>query len=151
MKPKRYKLKKIITLIAIAVSVSILYIQEKSWFTAEKPTIKNIILEVYKSDDYLSAIYKNASAKICITITKVSSASRVTVWSKTFDPLQLKQYPAFGDALSQKLAIDNVFDGREHLEIRYTISYYSNGSVLEMENDVLLSKGTKDGTLTIAI
>lgn len=151
MKPKRYKLKKAITLIAIAVSVSIFCVQEKSLFTTEKPTIKNIIFEVYKSDDYLSAIYKDVSAKICITITKVSPGSRVAVWSKTFDPLQLKQYPSFCDALSQKLAIDNVFDRREHLEIRYTISYYSNGSVLEMKSDVVVSKGTKEGTLTIVI
>jgi hypothetical protein len=87
----------------------------------------------------------------CVTITKVNHNSRVTVWTKTFDPLQLKQYPSLEDALLQKVAINNVFDSREHLEIRSTVSYYSNGSVLEIEDGVLVSKGITGGTLIISI
>jgi hypothetical protein len=151
MKSKLYKLKKAITLIAIAVAVSIFCMQEKNWFIFEKPIIKNVNLEVYKSNDYSSAIYNDASAKICITITKVSCKSRIIVWTKTFDALQLKQYPSFEDALLQKVSIANVFDGREHLEITSTVSYYANGSVLEIQDGVLVSKGTTGSKLTITI
>ncbi|HRH59236.1 MAG TPA: hypothetical protein PL045_01635 [Chitinophagaceae bacterium] len=144
-------MKKVITFIAIAVSVSYFCIQDQSGFAFEKPIIKNISLEVYKSNDYSSAIYKDATAKICITITKVSHGSRIIVWNKTFDALQLKQYPSLADALLQKVSINNVFDNKEHLEVLCTISYNSNGGLLEIHNGVLLSKGITDGKLVIQI
>lgn len=144
-------MKRAITLITIAVSVWVFCMQTKSWFASEKPVIKNVSLEVYKSNDYLSAIYNNATAKISVTITKVSNCSRVIVWNKTFDALQLKQYPSMEDALLQKVVVGNVFDNREHLEIYSTVSYYANGSLLEIKGGVLLSKGATDGTLTISI
>lgn len=144
-------MRKVITLIAIAVSVSYFCIQEQSWFVFEKPIIKNINLEVYKSNDYSSAIYNDATAKVCITITKVSRNSRIIVWNKTFDTLQLKQYPSLSSALSQKIAIKDVLDDSEHLEIVGTVSYYSKGSVLEIRDGVLLSKGTRNGKLIISI
>ena len=144
-------MKRAITLIAIAVSVSAFCIQEKTWFAPERPIIKNVNLEVYKSNDYLSAIYNDATAKISITITKVSRNSRMIVWNKTFNALQLKQYPSLEDALLQKVAIDNVFDNKEHLEVRCTISYNSKGGLLEIHNGVLVSKDVTDGTLIIQI
>lgn len=144
-------MKRAITLIAIAISVSVFWIQEKNWFASEKPIIKNVNLEIYKSNDYSSAIYKDATAKICITITKVNNRSRTIVWNKTFGALQLKQYPSLEDALLQKVAINNVFDNKEHLEVRCTISYNSNGGLLEIDNGVLVSKGTTEGALIIQI
>lgn len=135
----------------IAAVVSICSIQEKNWFTSERPITKNITLEVYKSNDYLSAIYKDAFAKICVTITKVSHDSRVVVWTKTFDALQLKQFPSLEEALFHKVVINNVFDGREHLEIHSIISYYTNGSLLEIQDGAFVSKGTTDSTLIISI
>lgn len=144
-------MKRAITLIAVAVFVSVICVPEKSWFTPEKPIIKNVSLEVYKSNDYLSAIYNNATAKISITITKVSNHSRIVVWNKTFDALQLKQYPSMRDALLQKVVISDVLDNREHLEVVSTVSYYANGSVLEIKDDLLLSKEATDGILTIPI
>ena len=151
MKLKRYKLKKAITLITIAISISLFFIQDTNWLAPEKAISKNFNLEVYKSNDYLSAIYNDATAKICITITKVRHDSRIIVWNKTFDAIQLKQYPLFEDALLQKVAINNVFDNKEHLEVFYTICYNSNGAILEIQNGILVSKGTTDSTLTISI
>lgn len=151
MKLKQYKLRKVIMHVAAAISILILYIQADSRFVPEKPIVKNINLKIYKSSGYLSNIYNDASAKICITITKVGRSSRVTVWAKTFGALQLKQYPSIEDALLQKVAIKGVFDRMEHLEIRSTVSYNANGNVLEIKEGVLLSKGTTDGTLTIPI
>lgn len=144
-------MKRTITFIAIAISVLAFCMRERSRFTYEKPIIKNINLEVYKSNDYLSAIYNDASAKIYVSITKVSGNTRLTVWSKTFDAIQLKQYPSLEGPLSQKIAIKNVFDSKEHLEILSTVSYYSKGSVLEIKDGVLVSKGTTGGTLVIEI
>lgn len=151
MKSKQYKHKIAITLIAIVAVVSICFIQQKDWFTYEKPILKNVSLEVYKSNDYSSAIYKNATARVCITITKVSSKSRTIVWNKTFDAIELAQYPSLNEAVMEKVSINNVFDEKEHLEIRSTVSYYANGSVLEIKEGVLLPKGITDGTLTIPI
>jgi hypothetical protein len=144
-------MKRAITFITMAVSVSVFCIKEKSWFATEKPIVKNVSLEVYKANDYLSAIYNNATAKISITITKVSNRSRTIVWNKTIDALELKQYPSLEDALMQKVVISDVFDDTEHLEIVSTLSYYSNGSVLKIREGLLLSKEATNGILTIAI
>lgn len=151
IKSKRYKMKRAITLITIAVSVSVFCIREKSRFASEKPIIKNVSLKVYKSNDYLSAIYNNATAKISVSITKVSNRSRTIIWNKTFDALQLKQYPSMEDSLLQKLVISDVYNEREHLEIVSTVSYYANGSLLEIREGLLLSKEAADGILSIPI
>ncbi|MEP7319188.1 MAG: hypothetical protein ABI921_10610 [Panacibacter sp.] len=144
-------MKNAITLVAIAIFISLFFIQQKSLFASEKPIVKNINLEVYKSNDYLSAVYNDATAKISITITKVSHRSRIIVYNKGFDALQLKQYPVLEDALLQKVAINNVFDNKEHLEVRCTISYNSNGGLLEIHHGALVSKGITGSTLIIQI
>ncbi|QEC66141.1 hypothetical protein FRZ67_02030 [Panacibacter ginsenosidivorans] len=151
MNLKRYKYKKATILIAIAGLISVLCIQAKSWSVTEKPVVKKFNLEVYKSNDYLSAIYNDATAKVSISITKVSRHSRTTIWNKTFDALQLKQYPLSEDALFQRVVINNVFDSKEHLEIHSTVSYYANGGILEIEDGVLVSKGATDSTLIIPL
>jgi hypothetical protein len=144
-------MKKLHIILTIFVSLLVFYLQVVDGIISEKPTTKNLNLEVYKSNDYSSAIYNDASAKICITITKVSRKSRITIWTKTFDAIQLKQYPSIENPLLQKVAIANVVDSKEHLEILSTIMYYNNGSVLEIKDGALLSKGAKGGTLIILI
>ena len=151
MKNIRFKFKKAIILIAAAISVTIFSVREKGWLVSEKPIVKNVNLKVYRSSGYLSPIYKDVTAKICVTITKVSHNSRAVVWSETFDPLQLREYPSVDQALLKKVAINDVFDGREYLELRSTVSYNVNGNIVEIGDGVLVSKGVSGGTLIIQI
>ena len=139
------------TVVLVAAALAIFHTQVAAWIAPEKPVSKSISLEVYKADDYSSAIYNDASAKLQVTVTKVSGKNRTIVWDKTFDALQLRQYPSLKNAISQKVVIGNVFDSKEHLEVIYTLTYNSKGNVLEMQNGVLVSKGNPGGKLTISI
>lgn len=147
-------MKKYITVAAavmIFAGIAIFHTQLKDLVTSEKPVSKSISLAVYKASDYLSAVYNDASAKLRVTVTKVRGNTRTVVWDKTFNALQLKQYPTLRNALSQKIIINNILDNREHLEVDYTLTYVSKGNVLQMHNGVLVSKGTNEGTLHISI
>ena len=139
------------TVVLVAAALAIFHTQVAAWIAPEKPVSKSISLEVYKADDYSAAIYNDASAKLRVTVTKVSGKNRTIVWDKTFDALQLRQYPSLKNAISQKVVIGNVFDSKEHLEVIYTLTYNSKGNVLEMQNGVLVSKGNPGGKLTISI
>ena len=139
------------TVVLVAAALAIFHTQVAAWIAPEKPVSKSISLEVYKADDYSAAIYNDASAKLRVTVTKVSGKNRTIVWDKTFDALQLRQYPSLKNAISQKVVIGNVFDSKEHLEVTYTLTYNSKGNVLEMQNGVLVSKGNPGGKLTISI
>lgn len=138
--------------VALVISaVAIFHTQVVAWLTPEKPVSKSINLQVYKGNDYMSAVYNDAFAKLHVTVTKVSGKSRTIVWDKTFDALQLRKYPSLQNALTQKVVINNVFDNKEHLEISYTLIYNSKGNVLEMQNGLLVTKGSNTGKLAIPI
>lgn len=139
------------TVALVAAALATFHTQVAAWIAPEKPVSKSISFEVYKAGDYTSAIYNDASAKLRVTVTKVSGNNRTIVWDKTFDALQLRQYPSLKNAISQKVVIGNVFDSKEHLEVTYTLTYNSKGSVLEMQNGVLVSKGNPGGKFSISI
>ena len=91
------------TVALVVAAVAIFHTQVVTWLTPEKPVSKSINLQVYKGNDYTSAVYNDAFAKLHITVTKVSGKSRTIVWDKTFDALQLRKYPSLQNALTQGL------------------------------------------------
>lgn len=107
-------------------------------FAPEKPVEKSVSFALYKGSNYASDIYNSTSAKVHITIEKVSGSKRTTVWEKTFDAQMLKQYPSLKEAVAQTVKVSNVFDAKEHLEVSYTLTYNSNGSELQMQNGMVL-------------
>ncbi len=116
----------------------------------EKPFDKNISFAVYKGNTYASEIYNSTSAKLHITIEKVSGRKRTIVWSKTFDAKLLKQYPSLEHALFQTVTVPKVI-GNDRLEITYTLTYNSNGSELQMQNGTIVSGKMKSNKLEISI
>lgn len=115
-----------------------------------KPVDKNISFALYKGSDYSADIYNSTSASVHITIQKVSGKCRSVVWEKTFDAQTLKQYPSMQQAIGQTVNIHNVFDNKEHLEVTYTLTYNSNGSELQMQNEVMV-KGNGSDNVYIGI
>ena len=110
----------------------------------EKPVDKSISFAVYKGTNYASDVYNYTSARVHITVEKVSGKNRTIVWNKTFDAKLLKQYPSIQNALAQKVTVSNVFDKKEHIEVTYTLTYNSNGSELQMQGGtVVLGKSEK--------
>jgi hypothetical protein len=115
------------------------------------PVSKSISFAVYKSDSYASKIYDDASAKLSVAIVKVSGRKSTIVWQKTYDARLLSQYPLLANAMAQKVVINNVYDGREHLEVIYTLTYNANGNFMQVQNGTIISKGEKEGRLFINI
>jgi hypothetical protein len=147
-------MKKQITGIAVAAMVVMLAAWSKplkEMVTAEKTVSKNISFEVYKANNYSSAIYNDASARLQVTVVKIRGAERRVVWQKNYDAMLLKQYPSMQNAIRQNVVINNVVDSKEHLEVVYTLTYDSNGSVMQLQDGKVISNGTQNGRLFINI
>lgn len=123
----------------------------KEMIAREKTISKNIRFEIFKTDNYTSSIYSDASARLQVTVVKVRGAERCVVWQKNYDAKLLSQYPSAANAISQNIVIPNVADNKEHLEVLYTLTYDSKGSVMQLQDGAVISKGAKNGNLSINI
>ncbi len=123
----------------------------RNWVNPEQPVNKNIQLAVYANGNYTSDAYKKSCAKLDITVTKIRGSKSTVVWSKIFDYKELKDYPICKNALTLQISIPNVFDSKERIVITYKLTYDSKGSILEMESDKEISKGSKNDQVYIKI
>ncbi len=133
------------------VALAAFHKQVKEVVLPEAPVSKSISIAVFADKNYSSAVYNDALAMLHITVTKVKGNKRTLVWDKTFDAKLLRDYPSFENALTQKIVVDNVSDNREKLEVVYTLTYTNKGSVLQMFNSTLFTKGQHSGKLYINI
>ena len=116
----------------------------------DKIISKNIRLEIYKGDNYTSTVYNDAFAKLQVTV-KVRGYKRCIVWQKQYDAKLLSQYPSAANAISQNVVIPNVADRNEHLEVVYTLTYDTKGSVMLLQDGTVVAKGVKTNMLAITI
>lgn len=130
--------------VVVVVAIAAMNKQVRDAITPAKPVEKSISFALYKEGNYAAEIYSNTSAKVHITIEKVSGKSRRTVWEKTFDAQSLKQYPSLQEAMAQTVKVPNVFDAKEHLEVSYTLTYNSKGSELQMQNGIVVKGNGSD-------
>jgi hypothetical protein len=153
---KLIKMKKQLLFIAlalIATIITIIFVEKNT--STESVTVntvnENVSLVVYKSADYTSTAYNNASAQLHVTIEKVNPAGENTiVWDKTFDAKYLSQYPSVEDAIKQNVEINNIRAKNEYLVVKYDIIYNSQGSELQMQNNVII-KDDSSGNISISI
>ena len=145
--------KQIIRVVVIAVAVILVawHSPIAALITPEKTTSKNIQVEIYKGEAYTSSVYTDASARLQVTVVKVRGNRRSIVWQKNYDAKLLSQYPSAANAISQNILIPNVADNREHLEVLYTLTYDSKGSVMQLQDGTVIAKGVKNGKLSINI
>jgi len=112
---------------------------------------KDINVEVYKNASYISPAYKNATAALQVTVVRVRGDKRDTAFQHTFQPKELKDYPASDKPMVQKITVPNVNDKKERLEIYYQLTYDSQGSILNLLNATTIGKGQQTGKLHIQI
>ena len=112
---------------------------------------KNIDLEVYKTASYVSPAYANATASLEVIVVKVKNNQRDTIYQHSFQPTELKNFPASDKPMTQKISIPNVNDKKERLEVYYKVTYDSKGSVLNFLNYTTIGKGQQTGKLNIQI
>jgi hypothetical protein len=112
---------------------------------------KNINVEVYKTASYISPAYNNTTAALQVTVIRVRGDKRDTAFQHTFQPKELKDYPASDRPIVQKITVPNVNDKTERLEIYYQLTYDSQGSILNFLNTTTIGKGQQTGKLHIQI
>lgn len=117
---------------------------------AQETITSDISFSIYKSIDYTSCIYSNATAQLHITVEKVSNNNRVIVWNKTFGALLLRDYPEPENAFIQVVTIPGMHNSNEHLEVTYTCTYNSNGYELKVKNTAVID-GVANNKMNIGI
>ena len=110
----------------------------------EKRVDKNISFNLYKAANYASKAYDSTAAQIEITVEKVSGKNRVQAWDTTFGPCLLKKFPSIEKALSQTIIVPGVLEKKEHLEIRYVITYNSKGNILQLQSGTYVLDDPKE-------
>lgn len=105
----------------------------------EKPLSKSISFAVYKSISYTSEVYNNTSAQVHIIVKKASKKGSTIVCDTTFDSKMLKDYPSIDKAPYQKIIIPAVNAGKDHLEVKYILTYNSKGNELQMQDEIMVS------------
>ncbi len=103
---------------------------------SKKTVSKTISFDMYKGKTYETGVYDNTFAQVRIVVEKVSKKGRTTVWEKTYDAKQLKQFPSMGNAIPQTITVNGIAEKREHLEVNYYLTYDTKGSLFELQSGV---------------
>ncbi len=144
--------KSIISLSLILLVTAIVYNKQiYSFIRSEKPIYKEISLTIATANNYNASAYDNALASVHVTVYKISGKKQTIVWDKTFDTMQLKNYPQINHALPERVTIPNVLESQEKLVVTYTVTYDTKGSVLKMANGSVVASGEKTEKLFIGI
>ncbi|MBG9376726.1 hypothetical protein I5907_10795 [Panacibacter sp. DH6] len=117
----------------------------------EKPVEKSIALNVYRANTYNGDIYNQTSARVHVIVEKVSKRGRSIVFEKTLDAKLLKQYPTADQPIIERIIVPGINDRKEHLEVKYVLTYDTKGSQLEMQSGTVMSKGISTEKLDINI
>jgi hypothetical protein len=138
-------------LLGVGLSSAIFHNQVSNLFTTEKPVNKEINFSITRDSSYDGNVYDMTRATVRIIVFKVKNHKQVVLWNKTYDTMQVKQYPTSGNALCQTVKVKNILDRKEQLYITYIITYNTKGSVIKVENGTSVLKGEKEGRLAINI
>ena len=117
----------------------------------EKPVAKSIALNVYRANTYNGDIYNQTSAQVRVIVEKVSKHGRSIVFEKTMDAKLLKQYPTADRPIIERIIVPGINDRKEHLEVKYVLTYDTKGSQLEMQSGTVVSRGVNAEKLDINI
>jgi hypothetical protein len=143
------------TKLIITVTSALLVLTTGSFFSTKNSTKKtvdkNVNVEIYKTASYVSPAYENTFATLQVTVVRVNGNKKDTAFQHTFQPKQLKDYPASDKPLMQTITIPNVNDNREKLEIFYRLKYDTKGSELNFSDGTVIGKGVQSGKLNIKI
>jgi hypothetical protein len=116
----------------------------------EHPLEKSIAFTMYSNNSYTAQAYKNAMAQPRILIYKVKAGIKTVVWDKTYDFKYLRDYSTLHNRMFETVVINNV-NSRETLEVRYVLTYYADGSFLQMFNDTVFNARVKSGLIKINV
>ena len=143
-------MKKFLSIITVAIAIAIFSFScTNQQVAAAKTVSKTINMAVFTDNNYTSKIYDIATAALTVTVKKVDKNNTETVFEKSFPALALKFFPGAINAFKEAIEIPAVNE-KDVLQVSYTLTYNANGSVLQMENNEVVT-GKEDGQLEINI
>ncbi|HWB24658.1 MAG TPA: hypothetical protein VG738_04220 [Chitinophagaceae bacterium] len=116
---------------------------------AENLQSKTLSMAVYTDNNYAAKIYDASTAGLTISVKKVNAKSNEVVWVESFPALALKLFPTLENAFKPVIKIP-AMSAKDVLEVSYTLTYDSKGSVLQMANTEVVTASDK-GLLQINI
>ena len=137
-------MKKFITILPILITFLLALQQIVKVHPTEKPVNKSINLSIYRENNYSSAAYDSTIASVHITLYKVVGNEYTTVYEKSFNSMQLKQFPEMQNAINSSLMIPNLLNSKEKLLINYAVTYNTQGSQLTLNNYLVTNATNKD-------
>jgi hypothetical protein len=144
-------MKKLLIFLPVMFIVTLVFPNNVSLFSRYQQVQKEINLAMFTKNDYSYTAYNDANASVEVIVSKVNN-NKVTVLNrKTFAALQLKQYPAAGQAISNHVKINGSLKSSDMLMVTYIITYNTNGSLLKYQKSELVSKETTKDNINITI
>lgn len=137
-------MKKIIIIIPILITLLLCLPQFTKVRTTEQPVNKSINLSVFSNNNYSSAAYDSTVASVHITVYRVINNTYTTIYQKTLNSMQLKQFPNMQNAMNSSVTIPNLLNSKEKLLINYAVTYNTQGSELTLNNYLLTEAAKKD-------
>ncbi|HVX48716.1 MAG TPA: hypothetical protein VHB48_01115 [Chitinophagaceae bacterium] len=116
---------------------------------AENAGNKTISMAVYTSNNYTAKIYDAATAGLTVIVKKLNAKNNEVVLQQSFPALALKLFPSSENAFKPAITIPAV-SGKDVLEVSYTLTYNSKGSILQMEGNQVID-GKTDNAIDINI
>ena len=104
----------------------------------EKPVEQQFTLAIYRYLDYSSDAYNYTYAQVHITVEKQNGSKNIVELDTTFNKELLQNYPTIENAQLQKVRIPNVFANKEEVIVTYILTYYSDGSQLQVQKSMVL-------------
>jgi hypothetical protein len=112
---------------------------------------KEINLAIFTDNNYNNAAYDSSLAQVEVTVTRINGNSSYTAFTKTYDAMQLKQFATEKNALTDKMNIQGVKDGKEVLVITYDVTYDTKGSKLTIEKKEVIGRGEAQKKIDVVI
>jgi hypothetical protein len=112
---------------------------------------KEIDLAIFTDNNYNYAAYDSSLAQVEVTVERINGNSSYTAFTKKYDAMQLKQFTTAKDAVTDKMNIQDVKDGKEVLVVTYSIAYNTKGSKLIIERREIIGKGEVEKKIDVVI
>ncbi|NNV54432.1 hypothetical protein [Limnovirga soli] len=139
------------TILVLIMTVVVYHDQIWDYVKPNKMMNKEISLSIAPENNYTSAAYADAKATVNVVVTKVRGDKKTIVWNKTFDTIELQNYPRLNAAFNEKVKIPGVIDNKEKLIVTYIVTYDNKGSVLQLTNGEAVSTGVSTEKMMIGI
>lgn len=111
---------------------------------------KNLSVSIYKGVNYASRVYDNTTAQVKIVVEKVNKHGRQVVYEQQMAAQELKKYPDAQNVAASKISVPGFDEKKDKLEVKYILTYNSNGSELSMQYNEEV-KSSDDGVIDISI